>query len=335
VTSYRDAGVDLQAADDLVGEIAGIVRSTWNDEVVGTFGSFAAGIRVPADYRRPVLMMTTDGVGTKLELARRTGRLDGVGFDLVAMCVDDLAAVGAAPLGFTDYLAVGRIDRARDRRIVESIAAACREAGCPLLGGETAEHPGVMADDQFDLAGAAMGIVEEDRQINGSAIEPGDVVLGLASPNARANGFSLIRAVLGDFDLANELPGTGRSATDVLLEPSVIYSPALVRARAATEVHGLAHVTGGGIGGNLERVLPEGRRAVIEWGSWPVPDVFRAIQSLGSIPDREMLGVFNLGIGFVVVAATGALDALAGLLAPHDVLEIGRIVEGPPGVDFT
>ena len=198
MTTYGEAGVDLEGADRHVEAIANPVTATWTEDVIGNFGGFAAGVTIPAGYREPVLMMSTDGVGTKLELARRAGRWDGVGQDLVAMCVDDLAAVGARPLGFVDYLAVGALNAARDRVIVESVAAACAIAGCPLLGGETAEHPGVMEPDAVDLAGAVMGIVERGQELRPTLVAEGDVVVGLVSPNLRSNGFSLVRALFGD-----------------------------------------------------------------------------------------------------------------------------------------
>ncbi|MDH3397384.1 MAG: AIR synthase related protein, partial [Acidimicrobiia bacterium] len=201
MSTYRDSGVDLEAAGEFVAQIGPAVQATWNDRVVGGFGGFAAGIRIPSGYERPVLMMSTDGVGTKIELARMTDLIKGLGFDLVAMCIDDLAAVGARPLAFTDYLAVGSLQPERDRVLIESIAAACLAAGCALLGGETAEHPGAMPVHAFDLAGTALGIVEEDQEVTGASIQKGDLVIGVESPNLRSNGFSLVRAVLGDVDL--------------------------------------------------------------------------------------------------------------------------------------
>jgi len=332
VTSYRRAGVDVHAAQRLVDSFASDVLRTWGRDVVGPFGSFAAGVRLPAGYRSPVLMMTMDGVGTKLELARRCGILEGVGFDLVAMCVDDLAAVGARSIGFCDYLAVGRIDETRDRRIVASIAAACLEAGCPLLGGETAEHPGVMQADRFDLAGAAFGVVEEERQITGGAILPGDLIIGLGSPNLRSNGFSLVRSLVAEGDLALPVPGTGRSAADVLLEPSVIYAPAVLEATLIAEVHGMAHITGGGLIRNLERILPAGSMALVEWGSWVVPPVFGWLRSLALLAEADMAEVFNMGIGFCLIVPPPSVEAVRSATAGHRPRIIGRIEPGSPSV---
>ncbi|MDR9449601.1 MAG: phosphoribosylformylglycinamidine cyclo-ligase [Acidimicrobiia bacterium] len=334
MATYRQSGVDLDAAELLITRIAPAVQGTWNDRVVGGFGGFAAGIRVPAGYRHPVLMMSTDGVGTKIELARSTNRFGGLGFDLVAMCVDDLAAAGARPLAFTDYLAVGSLQPEREQALIESIAAACRAAGCALLGGETAEHPGVMEIDAFDLAGAALGIVEEGDEITGAAIRPGDLVLGLESPNLRSNGFSLVRAALGDIDLESPFE-EGHSIAEALLEPSVIYAPAVLEAVATGQVRGLAHITGGALPGNLPRVLPAGYGITIDRSSWTVPPVFRYVQEKGSITEDEMFRTFNMGIGFAaVVSPSGAEEVQAALAAHgHQSLAIGEVVTGQ-GVRF-
>ncbi len=237
-STYRAAGVDLDAADALVDAIRPAVTKTWGPGVIGGFGGFAGGIKLPPGYDEPVLMMSTDGVGTKAEVARRTGMLDGLGWDLVAMCIDDLAAAGATPIAMTDYIATGRLDVARMTRLVTSIAAACGEAGVALVGGETAEHPGTMEPDAFDLAGAAIGIVEHGRQIDGSAIVEGDVVIGIDSPNLRSNGFSLVRKVIGD-DLDATMGGPV-SIGERLLEPSVLYTP-FANTIQALQPHGLPH----------------------------------------------------------------------------------------------
>jgi phosphoribosylformylglycinamidine cyclo-ligase len=319
VTSYREAGVDLDAAERHVESIAEAVTNTWKTNVVGGFGGFAAGIRIPESYSDPVLMMTTDGVGTKLEVARRVGHWDTVGFDLVAMCVDDLAAAGAAPIGFVDYLAVGSINPDRDRAIVESVAAACLQAGCPLLGGETAEHPGVMGIDVVDLAGAAVGVVEAQNVLGPERVRPGDVVIGLRSPNARSNGFSLIRALLGD-DVATH--------ADVLLEPSVIYSPEVVAAANQGGVHSAAHITGGGLAANLARALPDILGADIDTTTWKRPEVFDLIAGRG-VPEEEMRTTFNLGIGFCLVVGSERVDEVTAATAIHDPRPIGVVGETP------
>lgn len=318
MTTYGEAGVDLEGADRHVEAIANPVTATWTENVIGNFGGFAAGVTIPAGYREPVLMMSTDGVGTKLELARRAGRWDGVGQDLVAMCVDDLAAVGARPLGFVDYLAVGALNATRDRAIVESVAAACAIAGCPLLGGETAEHPGVMEPDAVDLAGAVMGIVERGQELGPTLIAEGDVVVGLTSPNLRSNGFSLVRALFGD-EIESQL--------DRFLEPSVIYSPDVLRAVEGGGVRAAAHITGGGLAGNLARVLPPGMGAHVDTGAWEVPPVFETIASRG-VPDAEMWSTFNMGIGFCLVVAPDAAESVISAISAHEGRVIGEIGVG-------
>ena len=337
MSSYREAGVDVAAGDRFVAAIADTVTATWDENTIGRFGGFAGGVRLPGGYERPVLMLATDGVGTKTELARAAGRYDGLGRDLVAMCVDDLAAAGARPVALTDYLTVGRLHAQRDAAIVASIAAGCREAGCALVGGETAEHPGVLAPDQFDLGGTALGIVEEGAEITGAAITPGDKVVAVASPNLRANGFSLIRhVVLPEVALDEELSGTGRAAENVLLEPAVIYTPAVLAAIAAAPVHGLAHITGGGLPGNVLRVLPEHCRVVIDTATWTPPPVFAAVAALGEVPVDEMFATFNMGVGFVAVVPPDAEAAVITEFARHghDAWEAGVVIEGKQGVDL-
>lgn len=318
MTSYRDAGVDLDAADRHTRSIARSVTSTWTSAVVGGFGGFAAGVKIPDGYEEPVLMMSTDGVGTKLEVARRKGRWDGVGFDLVAMCVDDLAASGARPIGFVDYMAVGSLQAERDKAIIDSIVRACLEAGCPLLGGETAEHPGVMDPDAVDLAGAAVGVVEAGALLGSERVHDGDVVIGLASPNLRSNGFSLVRQVFGD---------QVTDAAETLLEPSVIYAPSVLEAVRVTEVHAAAHVTGGGIARNLARVLPDGLGATIDTGTWERPDIFDTIASRG-VSESEMRRTFNLGIGFCLCVPEHAVDDTLEATGSHDPTVIGSTSAG-------
>jgi len=328
--TYRESGVDLGAAERLIAQIGPAVQGTWDERVVGGFGGFAAGIRVPSGYQRPVLMMSTDGVGTKIELARVTRRFDGLGFDLVAMCVDDLAAVGARPLAFTDYLAVGALQPERESVLIESVAAACVAANCALLGGETAEHPGTMSVDAFDLAGAALGIVEEGEEVTGASMRVGDRIIGVESPNLRSNGFSLVRTVLGDVDLETSLDD-GRSVADVLLEPSVIYSPAVLDAVATGWVRGLAHITGGALPGNLPRVVPSGHGVVIRRGSWSVPAVFGYLQDLGSIAEDEMYRTFNMGIGFAATVPSAGVEEIRAVFASHGHRSwvIGEITDDP------
>ncbi len=317
MTSYREAGVDLAGADRHVERIGPAVVSTWTDRVVGGFGGFAAGVEIPSGYVRPVIMMSTDGVGTKLELARASGRWSGIGHDLVAMCVDDLAVVGARPLGFVDYMAVGSLVPNRDAAIVASIADGCSAAGIPLLGGETAEHPGVMEADAVDLAGAAAGVVERGRELTGRDVEPGNLVLGLESPNLRSNGFSLVRKVFSGVDLADRFPGEEATHAEVLLRPSVLYAPAVLGAIEHGGVTGAAHITGGGLPGNLVRPLPEGVGAAVDSSAWPVPNVFSVIAAEGGIASESMFETFNMGIGFCLIVDPAAAEDLQAVVQGH------------------
>lgn len=314
-SSYRDAGVDLRGAERHVSAIAPLVRATWNDAVIGGFGGFAVGVEIPNKYHTPVLMMSTDGVGTKLEVARRSNLWDGVGYDLVAMCVDDLTAVGAEPLGFVDYMAVGKLDPERDSSIVASIADACTEAGCALLGGETAEHPGVIDLEAVDLAGAVMGVVEKGEEFGPHRVEVGDAIVGLLSPNLRSNGYSLIRSLFPESDHDRSL-----------LEASVIYSKSVLA--MAHLIKSAAHITGGGLPGNLPRAVPPTLGVQLERDSWSPPDVFAAVASRG-VSDAEMFATFNMGIGFcVIVAPSDVGDAVDGL-SQHQGTPIGIVTETP------
>jgi len=333
VSRYADAGVDVAASDEFASSIAERVRATWKDSVVGSFGSFAAGVTIPSGYREPVIMMTTDGVGTKTELAVALGDYRGIGRDLVSMCVDDLAALGATPIGFTDYLAVGALDKARDEAIVGSVAEACGNAGCPLLGGETALHPGVLGPSQFDVAGAAIGVVERSRIPDPNGVEVGDVLIGVSSPNVRSNGFSLIRSIF-DADALAE-PFEGRTVGEVLLDPSVLYVVAIGAVVDAVGVHGLVHVTGGGLPGNVPRVLRDGLGVVIERSAWDVPAIFHLIAERGDVTEKDMFETFNMGIGFVVIVELDQVDDAASVLEAHghEAWPIGTVVEGS-GVTF-
>lgn len=315
MTSYRRAGVDLASAERHVQAISSTVTATWGADVIGKFGGFAAGIRMPAGYRDPILMLTTDGVGTKLDLARQYDRWEGVGYDLVAMVADDLAAVGAKPLAVADYLAVGKLEASRDAAIVGSIAAACREAGMALLGGETAEHPGVMERDQVDLAATALGVIENGAELGADKVRPGDVIVGLRSPNLRSNGFSLVRSIFTGYVLEDAL-------VDTLLSPSVIYSPAIERVLAECEVHAAVHVTGGGLPGNLPRVLPDSMG--YELSTWEIPAIFNVLASRGELSETEMAATFNLGIGFCLICPPSEVEAMIAI-AGHDARAIGRV----------
>jgi phosphoribosylformylglycinamidine cyclo-ligase len=338
--TYRDAGVDVDAGDEAVRRIAPIARSTFRPEVLGGIGGFAGFIRVPAGYTEPVLVSSTDGVGTKLKVAFLTGRHDTVGIDLVAMGVNDLLVHGAEPLYFLDYIGAARLDPERVETLVRGIAAGCLEAGCALIGGETAELPDLYAEGEYDLAGFAVGIVERARIIDGAAVRPGDVVLGLASTGLHSNGYSLARRIVFDvmkLDVDSLLPGGTRTVGEELLEPTRIYVKPVRELLARVSVRAMAHITGGGITGNLPRVLPDGCRARIRRSSWPVPAIFAALESAGGLSEPEMFRTFNMGVGYVLVVAPGDADTVLGMKALADigVFRIGEIVTGERGVELT
>lgn len=337
MTSYENAGVNLDAADELIDRIGWRVTSTWTEDVVGGFGGFAAGLQIPVGFDNPILMMSTDGVGTKAEIARQAGIVDGLGYDLVAMAADDLAAAGAQPIAMTDYIAVGRLDVDLVEAIIESITDACAESDIALLGGETAEHPGVMGSDQFDISATALGIVEMGDEVDPENVAPGDAIIGVLSPNLRSNGFSLVRAIAAKhLPLDEPFPDTDTPTAHVLLEPSIVYSPAVVNLLARVQPHGLAHITGGGLPGNVIRVLPEGTRAVIERSRWDVPHVFQVLQRVGEVPIGDMFRTFNMGIGFAVVVSEGDVDATLKAFDVSDVpaTVIGHVTEGERGVEI-
>ncbi len=341
--TYAAAGVDIDAADRAVDAMRDLVASTCERPgVLGAIGGFGGMFEVPPGYRRPVLVSSTDGVGTKMAVAMATGRFDTVGIDLVAMCVDDLVCCGAEPLFFLDYQLLGRVDTEQVRALMTGIAAGCRAAGCAIVGGELAEHPGLLAPGEVDVAGFAVGIVERDRILDGrGSCRPGDVLLGVPSPGLRSNGYSLARAALLD-DGRRPLDGPawdGATVTlaDELLRPSVIYAPAVLAMLGVTDVHAVAHITGGGIPGNLPRVLPGDVDARIDRATWDPPRIFAEIAAAGRVGDEEMARVFNLGIGMVVVvppaATDAALVALAG--AGHQPVVIGDLVAGAGRVRFS
>lgn len=333
--TYASAGVDIAAGERAVERIKDKVRSTFRHEVIGDVGGFGGLFALDvARYRAPVLVASTDGVGTKAMVASVTGRFDTIGLDLVAMCVDDLVCQGAEPLFFLDYVAVGTLDPDHVEALVEGVVEGCRQAGCALLGGEMAEHPGAMEPGHFDLAGFAVGVAERDHLVTGEALRPGDVLLGLPSRGLRCNGYSLARRVL--LDRAGRslgdpaYPGADHSLADELLEPSVIYAPAVAELLQRVEVRAVAHVTGGGIIGNLSRVLPPSTDAVVRRAAWETPPIFGEIQRLGEVADEEMARVFNLGIGMVVAVPPGDVHHSLDLAraAGHLAVEIGEVVAG-------
>jgi phosphoribosylformylglycinamidine cyclo-ligase len=340
--TYEAAGVSIDAGEEAVERIKEKVRSTFRPEVIGDIGGFGGLFAFDtARYQRPVLVSSTDGVGTKALVAQAVGRFDTIGVDLVAMCVDDLVCQGAEPLFFLDYIAVGRLDPAHVEQLVEGVAEGCRQAGCALIGGEMAEHPGAMEPGEFDLVGFAVGVAERDHLITGEHIAPGDVLIGLASPNLRSNGYSLARRVLleraGRSLDAPAFEGAHHSLGDELLRPSVIYAPAVAALQRAVEVRGVAHITGGGIPGNLVRVLPNGTAAELDRRSWESPRIFGEIQQLGDITDDEMAKVFNLGLGMIVVVPESDVYRSLDILRSSGVTatEVGRVVEGDGRVDIS
>jgi phosphoribosylformylglycinamidine cyclo-ligase len=333
--SYAAAGVDLGAAEEVVERIKGIVASTARREVLGGAGGFAGLFSLDTDrYPHPVLVASTDGVGTKLLVAQATDRFDTVGIDLVAMCVDDLVCVGAEPLFLLDYLAVGRLDPERVEALVGGVAEGCRRAGCALLGGETAEHPGAMGKDDFDLAGCAVGVLERGSELGAARVRPGDVLVGLLSPGLRSNGYSLARHVLleraGRSLEGPAWPGASHSLADELLVPSVIYARPVLTAIAEGGVHAAAHITGGGIPGNLARILPDGTGAVVERGAWAEPRIFTEIAQAGQIEGDEMARVFNLGIGMMLAVEAPSVDRIVRVLCSAGVPSavVGEVAAG-------
>jgi phosphoribosylformylglycinamidine cyclo-ligase len=321
--AYRSSGVDTEAAAKAVTLIADLAARARRPEVAGDVGGFA-GLFSIGDGR--LLAAATDGVGTKLEFARVTGRLDTVGIDLVAMCADDVVCTGAEPLFFLDYLAVGRVVPEDVASVVEGIVDGCRLAGCALLGGETAEHPGVMDDDRFDLAGFCVGIVDGADVLGPDRVRAGDALIGLPSSGLHANGFSLVRTVVSTDELAIAPPAIGRTFADELLEPCRIYVPEVVALHRAGLVHAAAHVTGGGLVENVPRVLPPGLGARIERGTWTEPPIFDEIRRRADATDADMLATFNMGIGMVLVVGPDEVDDV--LSRAGGSTRIGDVVPG-------
>jgi phosphoribosylformylglycinamidine cyclo-ligase len=335
---YSDAGVDREAADRSVGLIAARVAATHGPEVLEGIGGFGGLFRFDvAAWRDPVLVSSADGVGTKVELARQLDRLDTIGQDLVAMVVDDLVAVGARPLFFNDYLAVGRLDPERVATIVGGIADACAIAGCALVGGETAEHPGLLASDAFDVAGFAVGVVERDALLGAGRVQAGDALIALPSSGLHSNGYSLVRRIVDGLDLTLS-HGLERPLADELMEPTRIHAAdvlALVEALGA-QLHAACHVTGGGLPGNLPRVMPDGLQAAVDVSSWELPAIFRWLAEHGPVADEELRRTFNCGVGMVAVVAAEAEATALAVLAARGVAawRLGTVVQGAaPGPD--
>ncbi len=337
--AYRAAGVDIDAGERAVALMRDAIASTRRPEVVGGLGGFAGAIEIPEGYRRPLLVASTDGVGTKVALGRRAGRLDGLGIDLVAMCADDVACAGAEPLFLLDYVAVGRLVPAEVATVVAGVAAGCRLAGCALLGGETAEHPGVMRPDDLDLAATCVGVVERDDLLDGRAVVAGDLLVGLPSSGLHSNGFSLVRRLVEEAGLDLETPYAAflrrhapgvpveeafadAALADVLLAPTRIYARTLLAIRAAVraagaDVHGIAHVTGGGLPGNVPRIVPDGLAARLDPGRWALPSVMRLLGALGGLDEPELRATFNGGLGMVIAVPPAGVEAALATATAH------------------
>jgi phosphoribosylformylglycinamidine cyclo-ligase len=328
-TAYRDAGVDIDAGDETVRRIRALARATFTRDVLSDIGSFGGLFRLDRDrYREPVLVSSADGVGTKLKVAFMTGRHDTVGADLVNHCVNDILVQGAEPLFFLDYLATGRLSPAVAEQVIAGVARACRENGCALIGGETAEMPGFYADGEYDLAGFIVGVVERDRIIDGRRIVPGDVLIGLPSAGLHTNGYSLARRVLFEqcgLTPDSFVPDIGATVADALLAPHVSYLRTVKPLLAGGTIKGMAHITGGGITDNLPRILPEGCGAAIDRAAWIVPPLFTFLQDRGGVAVDEMFRTFNMGIGLILVCAPS--DAGPLLLATGGA-PIGRVEKG-------
>ncbi|MCZ6559866.1 MAG: phosphoribosylformylglycinamidine cyclo-ligase [Gammaproteobacteria bacterium] len=335
--SYQDAGVDIDAGNRLVELIKPAVTKTRRPEVMAGLGGFGGLFRLPVDrYRKPVLVSGTDGVGTKLRLAIDMKRHDTIGIDLVAMCVNDVLVAGAEPLFFLDYYATGKLLPETAAKVIAGIAEGCQQAGCALIGGETAEMPGMYEGDDYDLAGFCVGIVEEDALLDGGRIEPGNVLIGLASSGLHSNGYSLARKVLENSAANLDDPFDGGTLGQCLLQPTRIYVSAIMNLIRIFPIHGLAHVTGGGLPENLPRILPDGCNAVIDINSWQRPEIFSWLQDQGGIDDQEMLRTFNCGIGMVIcLPAENEAAALASLRTDgENAFHLGIIEKGDGQVQF-
>jgi phosphoribosylformylglycinamidine cyclo-ligase len=335
--SYRDAGVDIDAGDDLVDRIKPLAKKTMREGVLAGIGGFGALFEVPKRYKEPVLVSGTDGVGTKLRLAFEWNRHETIGQDLVAMSVNDILVQGAEPLFFLDYFACGKLTIDTAATVIAGIAKGCELSGCALIGGETAEMPGMYPPGEYDLAGFAVGAVEKSKIITGASIAPGDVVVAIASSGAHSNGYSLVRKII---ERAGAKPTDdlgGRPLADVVMAPTEIYVKPLLKLIAEMNIKGMAHITGGGLVDNVPRVLPENTQAVLHRDSWQMPELFRWLQMKGGVADAEMVRVFNCGIGMVVIVSADQADAAIQSLKTEGLhaWAVGEVVERPAGAPQT
>lgn len=338
--TYKKAGVDIREGDKLVDAIIPIVRKTFRPEVLTDIGSFGALFKLDLKkYREPVLVSGTDGVGTKLKVAFMADIHNTVGIDLVAMCVNDILTSGADPLFFLDYFATGKLSAGRAARVIEGIAEGCKEAGCALIGGETAEMPGFYGEGEYDLSGFAVGAVNKNDIVDGTKIAPGDVIIGLYSSGLHSNGYSLVRKVFFEhmkYSVDKFIPDLGCNLGEELLKPTKIYVKAIESVKKSVKIKGMAHITGGGIPGNVPRVLPEGVRAVINEKSWPKPAIFGLLKQLGGVPEDDMRNTFNLGIGYVLVVDEVFADEALKILDKNGYGSciIGVTRPGGKGVEY-
>lgn len=343
MTTYREAGVDSESGDEFVKRIASRVRTTFRKEVIGELGGFGGLFRFPSErFKEPVLVSGTDGVGTKLKIAKLLERHNTIGIDLVAMCVNDICVGGAEPLFFLDYLAMGKLDVSMAESIVEGIVAGCHEAGCALIGGETAEMPSCYPEGEYDLAGFAVGVVERANIVDGSRIEVGDVLIGLPSTGLHSNGYTLARQVLLDkqgWTIDTRVEELSHSLGETLLAPTRIYAKPILSFLSQSSVHGMAHVTGGGLTGNLPRILPQQCQAAVRCQSWPIQPIFQIIQQAGNIEQQEMLRVFNMGIGLVLIVPPTEVNTIQSLAKEFSdfgyvIGEIRQRPEGSPSICY-
>lgn len=339
--TYKKAGVDIDEGDRFVSLISPIVKKTFRPEVMTDIGSFGALFRLDIkNYKEPVLVSGTDGVGTKLKIAFMMDRHDTVGIDLVAMCVNDILTLGAEPLFFLDYFAAGKLKPEKSAEVVKGIADGCKESGCALIGGETAEMPGFYAEDEYDLAGFAVGVVDKDDIVDGSKIEEGDGIIGIASSGLHSNGYSLARKVFFDvakFDINTYAPELNCTIGEELLKPTKIYVKAFNALKDnKIYIHGMAHITGGGIVGNLPRIIKDGLMATIYKDSWPVPPVFSLIKKIGNVPGDDMKKTFNMGIGFIMVVDNKSSEIVIDALKNRgfDAYQIGFIEQGSKKIQY-
>jgi phosphoribosylformylglycinamidine cyclo-ligase len=338
--TYKKAGVNIDEGDRFVDLIGPLVKKTFRPEVMTDLGLFGALFRLDIrKYRRPVLVSGTDGVGTKLKVAFLADRHDTIGIDLVAMCVNDILTSGAEPLFFLDYFATGRLKPEKAAHVIRGIASGCREAGCALVGGETAEMPGFYENGEYDLSGFAVGVVDKDKIVDGSRIRKGDAIIGLSSSGVHSNGYSLVRKIFFDYKkmhVSKYIPEFKSTLGEELLKPTKIFVKAYDAVKGIVKVKGMAHITGGGIPGNLPRVFPRGMGAILEEKAWPVPAVFRVIQQLGNVPEDDMKRTFNMGIGFAMVVDKGETDKTLTLLkkAGYKSYPIGSMRKDIEGVQY-